>query len=148
MACATVLFFCVIAEETVFVFFEEASELTLVAAKLFFATGTIQTAVRVGCEAFGMHTVGDLPTQKQKQRKSEQGIRIYARKKDKRREHHSEIPIIDSAGRATAILHEPRLERAEKEDADDVADGIGDRDQEENAAVDDVCEIQRADHTV
>ena len=99
-------------------------------------------------KAFGMAAVGPFPANQDRQRKRDEAIRIGVRNEDQRCEHHREIPIVYAAIGTASVFHKPRLERAEKEDADDVADGIGDRDQEENAAVDDVREIQRTDHTV
>ena len=44
--------------------------------------------------------------------------------KEKRRKHHSEIPVIDTAGSAASVFHKPGLKGAEKQNTNHVAHPI------------------------
>ena len=92
--------------------------------ELFGAILTLQARIRFFGEAFGVKVDGKLPTQKKQERKEKEAPSIYMRNKDKRGEHHWEVPIIYSTHCATFIFHYPRLERAEKEDTYHIAHGI------------------------
>ena len=70
------------------------------------------------------------------------------RDKDERSEHHWEIPIIYSTRGAAFIFHHPRLERAEKQNADHIADGIRQGDKHQNTDVDQSCKIEHTDDSV
>ena len=91
-------------------------------AKLFLAARAIKAFIGFGREALGVQSVGDLPPQQQRHGASEQAVGIPVWDKNKRREHHRKIPVIDTAGGAAAIFHKPGLERAEEQNTDDIAD--------------------------
>ena len=116
--------------------------------QLFFAFRAVEAFICFCREALGVKTVGQLPSDKESDCTAEEAISIPARNENKRREHHCEIPVIDSAGRAASVFHEPRLERAEEEYANDVADGVADRDEDKYSLVDDSGQVQRSDHGV
>ena len=115
-------------KKSCFVFFEEALKLRLVTAKLFLATRAIKTLVGHRRETFRVHSVGNFPSQKQCKRTSQQAIVVQTWHKHKRRKHHGKIPIVDTAGRAASILHDPSLEGTEIQNTNDIANRIGDRD--------------------
>ena len=79
-------------------------------------------------ESLGMAVVGPFPTDQNRQRKRDEAIRVGVWDENKGREHHREIPIVDAAVGAASILHKPGLERAEKQDTDDVAHRKADTD--------------------
>ena len=107
--------------------------------KLFGAILTIQTRIRFFGEAFGVEMNGELPANEKHEREEKQAPRIEARDKHERREHHREIPIIDAADCTAFILHYPRLERAEKEDAYHITDCICKADQYQYSRIDHFC---------
>ena len=81
-----------------------------------------------------MCVVGDLPFNKQRQREGDQDdcewihdvtvLSFGDDDEDERGEDHGEVPIVDAASGAAAVVHHPRLEGAEEQDADHVGDGI------------------------
>ena len=117
-------------------------------AELFLAIGAIKATVGCRRKTLGVEAVRDLPAQKERNRASEKAVGIKARNEYERREHHCKIPIIDAAGGTAAVLHEPCLERAEEENADNVAHRIGDGDQDQNPAVKDSQKVEKTEHGV
>ena len=117
------------------VLFEKALQLLFVAAQLFLATGTVQAPVRYRREALGIPTVGDLPSRQQNQGAAKQAIRIQTGNEHQRGEHHGKIPIVDTAGGTAPIFHKPRLERAEEQNADDIAHRVAKGDQDQNPSI-------------
>ena len=95
-----------------------------------------------------MKAVGNLPTQKQSQCTAKQAIRIQARYKYEGSKHHSKIPVIDAAGGAAPILHKPRLEGTEEQDANDIADRIRDCDQDHDAAINPSGKVQKSENRI
>ena len=135
-------------EEARFVFSEKSLQLFLVAAKLLLAIRAIEALVACCREALGVQTVGDLPAQEERQRTAEQAIGVKTRDEYEGREHHCEIPIIDAAGGAATVLHEPHLEGAEEQNTNDVTDGVRDGDQDQESSVEDVRKIEDSEHGV
>lgn len=124
---------------------DEVLELYLMATELFGAILTAERFVRAFGEAFGVAFIGDLPAHEDDECEAEERICIDRRDEQKRREEHCKIPIVDAAGGAAAVFHEPRLEGAEKEDADDVTDAVGEGNYCEEVFIDDMENIERED---
>ena len=96
-------------------FFQKSFKLCFVVTQLFFTVFAVKTSICLGRKAFGMSAICDLPSDKQKNSASEKAVGIESRYKNERREHHREVPIVYSAGGTASVFHEPRLERAEKQ---------------------------------
>ena len=117
-------------------------------AKLFLAVSTADGAVGLFGKSFRMASHEYLPRDEKSHRDKEQTPCIEIRDEQKRCEHHCEIPIVDAAGCAAFVLHIPRLEWAEKQNANHIAHRIEKADDEQNALVDDASEIKTADDGV
>ena len=65
-----------------------------------------------------------------------------------RGEHHCEIPIVDAAIGATAVLHKPSLKGTEEEDANHIADAVGESDEYKYPRINNIKKIKRADDAV
>ena len=104
----------------------------------------------IGCfgKTFGMTLIIPFPTEQQHQRERDKAIRVGMRNEYERREHHCKIPVIDAAVCAASVLHKPGLEGAEEEDADHVAHGIGQGDQQQDAFIEDARVVQRTENGV
>ena len=70
------------------------------------------------------------------------------RNEDERRKHHGEIPIIDAARCATAVLHKPSLERTEKQNADHITNAVCEADQNQEPPINEGNGVENADHGV
>ena len=92
--------------------------------KLLFAVRTGKATVGRLAKAFRVSINRNLPANEQQQRQSQQAPRVKPGNKQERRKHHCVIPIINPAGRAAAISHHPRLERTEKQNANQITDRI------------------------
>ena len=110
-----------------------------------FATDAFIGGIR---EAFGVKTECDLPAQQKKERERQKCPRIGARDEDERGKHHREIPVIDAAIGAATVFHEPSLEGAEKQNANEIADTISEGDEDEDARVDDLQKVKCANRSV
>ena len=99
-------------------------------------------------EAFGMALVIPFPTEQKHQRERDEAISVGMRNEYERREHHCKVPIVDSAIGAAAVFHKPRLEGAEKEDANHIANAVGKSDQDQNSCIYNIGKIKRADRAV
>ena len=127
-------------------------------AKFLFAVDAADGKVRRVGKPFRMGMVGDFPFYKQGPRHQNQGdgegiyhvVPVFLGDDDKHDggEHHREIPVIDTAGRAATVVHHPGLEGAEEEDADHVGDRIEQRNEHQNALIDDAQEIQGDENRV
>ena len=71
-----------------------------------------------------MPVEGDLPSGHQRDGHGQEAPRIDMLHKEERREHHGIVPVIDPAGAAALVLHEPCLEGTEEQDADNIADEV------------------------
>ena len=65
-----------------------------------------------------------------------------------RRTKHSEIPIIDAAGRTATVFHKPRLERTEKQNADHITHAVREADQDQDPRVDQSDGIEQGDRGI
>ena len=120
-------------------------------AELFFAVYTSNGKVRRIRETLGVGVIGDLPFDEQRQggQDQDQGKGVHDvlvisfdyHEEEDGGEDHREVPVIDAASGAATVVHHPRLEGAEEQDADHVAYGIEKRDEHQDALVDDVGEI-------
>ena len=116
--------------------------------ELFVAVLTGNAGVgRLG-EAFGMASVGQFPTEQKQKGQYDEAIRVRMRNEYEGREHHREIPVVDSAVGTASVFHKPGLEGAEKEDADHIANAVSEGDEYEYARVNDICEIEYSDRAV
>ena len=140
--------FVSLGKEARFVLTKEALELLFMCAELFLTERTVEALVGCDREALGVAAVGDLPLQKKKERSAKQGVRIDVRNEDEGGEHHREIPVVYTTGRAATVLHKPCLEGAEEEDTNDVADREGERDQNKYALIEDAEEVEKAENGV
>ena len=109
---------------------------------------TGNASVRRLGKAFGMAAVIPFPANQDRQRQCDEAIRIGVRNEDQRREHHREIPIINPAVGTASVFHKPRLERAEKEDADHIANTVCKGDEDQNSLIYDTGEIENSDYSV
>jgi len=119
-----------------------------VVAELFLTLAAVQGTVGLFGKPLGVTADGDLPPDQQGQGAGQEAPGVPGGDKDQRGSHHGVVPVINAAGGAALVLHEPGLEGAEEEDADHVAHGVGQAHQQEDACVDDPGEIQAADGPV
>ena len=117
-------------------------------AQLFFAHGTGQRLIGLRGPALRMQFISDLPFGQQHQRHKHQAPGIDGRDEDQGSAHHGEVPVVNAAGTAAAVAHHPGLEGTEPQDADHVADTVGQADQDQNSLVQDAHIIQKADETI
>ena len=117
-------------------------------AQLFVTMLTGNASVRRLGKAFGVAAVVPFPANQDRQRKCDEAIRIWVRNEDQRCEHHCEIPIVDSAIGTASVFHKPRLERAEKEDADHIANTVCEGDEDQNSRIYYIREIKDSDYSV
>ena len=75
-------------------------------------------------EAFGVASVGQFPTEQKQERHQNEAICVRMRNEYEGREHHREIPVVDSAVGTASVFHKPGLEGTEKEDTDHIANAI------------------------
>ena len=95
-----------------------------------------------------MDAIGEFPANEKQEGEAKEGIGVYTRNEDEWGEHHCKIPVVDATGGATSVFHNPGLERTEKEDANDVADGKADGNQNEDTTVEQTEKIEKANDTV
>ena len=117
-------------------------------AELFLAVLAGKAFVRFLREALGMQKCADLPNRQKEQSGTEKSVGKGAGDEHKRGEHHGVIPVIDAAAAAALVFHDPGLERAEKENADHVADRVEKADEKQDALIDPAEEINEADQSV
>mgnify|MGYP003440958300 CR=1 FL=1 len=89
-------------------------------AQLLLTVHTGQTLVALLIKPLGMAVIDALPNDQQHQGQPQKTPCIERGDKQQRREHHGVVPVIDAAAAAAFILHKPRLEWTEKENADNV----------------------------
>ena len=99
-------------------------------------------------KSFGVSAVVPFPANQDRQRKYDEAIRIRVRNEDQRREHHCEIPIVYAAVSTASVFHKPRLERAEKEYADHIANAVCEGDEDQDSRIYDTREIENSDYSV
>jgi len=118
------------------------------AAKLFFATGTVETLIGCGGKTLRMQTVGDFPTEQKRESATQQAVGVEVWNQCQGGEHHGEIPIVNAAGSTATVFHEPRLKRAEEKNANDVAYREPEGNQNQDSPIQNAEKIQNADHSV
>ena len=92
-------------------------------AELFRAARAGHIRVGVFREPLRMQEESDLPDRKQDNGDAQKTPCVEPRNEEQGREHHSEIPVVDTAGHAAPALEEKHLEGAEEQDADDIGNG-------------------------
>ena len=93
----------------------ERPQLFLVGAELFSASAAVQAEVRPVGKSFRMFPVYVFPAQHQSQCRDAQRPCEEIPDHKQRREHEDVIPCIYPAADTALVLHEPCLERAEKQ---------------------------------
>ena len=127
---------------------DQPQDMPLVEAQLFIAALAGEAGVGGLGEPLGVEAEGDLPAGEDAQGHGQQAPRVGVGDEEQRGKHHGEIPVVDAAGGTASILHEPHLEGAEEQDADHVAHAVGQADQEQDAYVNDMGEVQGGDGAV
>ena len=113
-------------------------------ADLVFTVFAFQRIVGPLPELLRMFEQRDLPTQHQHNAGKEQAPGEEVADKQHRREHHKIAPVEDAAVDTAAVLDKIILERAPDDHADQVADIIKHRQQNQLFRLNDVHDIQRA----
>ena len=63
-------------------------------------------------------------------------------------EHHGIVPVVDPAGAAAFVLHEPALEGTEEQNADQVAHGINAAEQNHHSIVQNAYHMQASEDAI
>ena len=113
-------------------------------ADLVFTVFAFQRIVGPLPELFRMFEQRDLPAQHQRNAGKEQAPGEEVTDKQHRREHHKIAPVEDAAVDTAAVLDKIILERTPDDHADQVADIIKHRQQDQLFRLNDVHDIQRA----
>ena len=95
-----------------------------------------------------MQIESKLPANQQRHRQREQAPGVVSPHEEEGSEHHSVIPVINSADATAFVLHKPGLEGTEKQNTDNVADGVYAAQQKHDAVIQKSCHVQRAENTV
>jgi len=140
------------AEKLFSTFRQQFLQLFFVATKFLFAVDAAQGHVRRIREAFGTGMIDDFPTDQKDQRGGDQRgrERVYEDTcvglgdddEHKRGTNHREVPVVDAASATAPVMHDPGLKGAKEEDADHVADRIGQGDEDHDSLIEDVEEKQ------
>ena len=117
-------------------------------AELFLTFRAADTAVSIGGKSFGVQLIGYLPTEKKSERKGKHCQGEHVGDKHQRREHHGKIPIIYAAVGTAAILHKPRLEGAEEQNAYHIANAVSKADQHQRALVNNTKQVKPTHNAV
>ena len=117
-------------------------------AKFFLAHSAGQGFVSLGGKTLRMEAEGDLPFCQKDQRHQNQTASVVAADEDQGGAHHGKVPVVDAAGTAAAVAHKPGLKGTEPQDADHVADTVGQADQHQDALIDDVHVVEQTDDAV
>ena len=116
--------------------------------QLFGTVPALQIIIRTFRKPFRMQVKGDLPADKQRHRQRQQAPGITSSHKKQRSEHHGIVPVINSAGTAAFVFHEPCLKRTEEEYADNIADRISTAKQDHDPIIQYPFHIQSAKDTI
>ena len=100
------------------------AQLFLMEAQFFRAIAALEDNLCNLRKPFGMQVECNFPADQQCDRQYEQAPRIFLSHKKQRSEHHGIVPVVDPALAAAFVFHKPRLEGAEKQNADDITDRI------------------------
>ena len=107
-------------------------------AQLFLAVFAHQALIGSVIEPFRIAMIQNFPNGQQNKRHSQKTPGIHMFYINEWGEHHRIVPVIYAASTAALVFQKPRLERAEKQDADHIAYGICQCDQQQNALINDV----------
>ena len=116
--------------------------------KLFLAPRAIKTAVGADRKSLRVELIGYFPSKQENESASEKTVCINVGNKHQGREHHGEIPIVNSAGGTATVFHKPGLKRAEEQNADYIAYRKSKCNENKYATVNDPKEIKRSDEPV
>ena len=116
--------------------------------QFFFAHSAGQRLVGLGGEALWIKTIGDFPFDQDDQGQDHQAAGVGALDKDQRGTHHGKVPIVNAAGAATAVAHEPGFKGTEPKDADHIADAVGQADQYQDTLIDNIHIIEQTNGTI
>lgn len=89
-----------------------------------------------------MQIKGDLPSQQKDDGHCQKAPGVYSSYKKYRGEDHGIVPVVDAAGTAALVFHEPALKGTEKQDADHVADGIHTADDDHDPVIKNTAHVQ------
>ena len=93
-------------------------------AKFFRAVHTAQTFIGLFREILRMEVKLHLPLDQYDHGDQKQAALEKMPRHRHGRKHHREIPVVYPTGRAAPVLHHPRLEGTEEQDADNIADEV------------------------
>ena len=128
--------------------FEYLCDTLLVSAWLFLAVLARERCVGVLGESLGVELIHYLPKDEEEESETEQAPGINVRNKEEGSKHHCIIPIVDAAVCAALVLQEPVADRAEEEDAHDIAHAVSEGDENEYTCVNHTCKIEHAEHEI
>lgn len=131
-----------------FIFFHKLPQLLFVMTQLLLAVPARERCIGRFGKPFRRSMQPDFPADKEDQGHTKKTPGEWMRNKQKRREHHKKVPVINPAIRTTSIFHHPHLEWTEKQNTDHIADTVGQADQDQNALIDQFCKVQGTDNTV
>ena len=103
--------------------------------------GALEILVGAFPEAFGVFGVDDLPVDQYDGGGEEETPAEKIADEQHGREHHEMAPIVNTAIDTALVLHDARLEGAEENDADGIAQEIEDGDHDQIGFGDDLEEI-------
>ena len=86
-------------------------------------------------KALGAESEGQLPAKQDDEGHGQKAPGVGVGDEEQGGEHHGEIPVVDAAGGAALVLHEPGLEGTEEKDADDITNGIYTAQQDHNSVI-------------
>ena len=92
-------------------------------------------------KAFGMASVIPFPTEQKQKRECNEAVCVRMRYENEGREHHCEVPVVDTAVGTASVFHKPGLEGAEKEDADHIANAVRESYEDQYSRVDNIRKI-------
>lgn len=107
--------------------------------KLLFAVFARKTGVDSFRKSFGKQKYCYLPAYKKTERKDEKTEGENVVNENKRCKHHGVVPVVNPAGGATLVFHNPCLKRAEEENTYHVANRVAKGNQYKYAFVDDAA---------
>ena len=95
-----------------------------------------------------MHIKCNFPADQQRYGERRQYKGVILPDKKQRGEHHGIVPIVNAAVCAASALQKPALKRAEKEDTDQIADGVSTAKDDHHAIVQQSLPVKKAKECV
>ena len=115
----------------------------------FFRTiAALQIIIRIFRKPFRMQVKCNFPANQKCDRQHKQAPGISLSDKKQRSEHHCVIPVVDPALAAAFVFHKPRLEGAEKQNADDITDRIRAAQQDHDPVIQETRHMQSTENAV